>query len=69
MQQPGEELSPREREAIEFIAAGLTNKEVAVQMGVSMSAVKGYVTDIFRKAGVNNRTSAALWWKERNRNG
>jgi DNA-binding NarL/FixJ family response regulator len=69
LQQSSEELSPREREAIELIADGLTNKQVAARMGVSMSAVKGYMADIFRKAGVNNRTSAALWWKERNRDG
>jgi DNA-binding NarL/FixJ family response regulator len=63
-QEPGEELSAREREAIELVAGGLTNKEVAAKMGVSISTVKGYMVDIFRKAGVNNRTSAALWWKE-----
>jgi DNA-binding NarL/FixJ family response regulator len=64
MQQPGDDLSPREREAIEFIAAGLTNKEVASRMGVSMSTVKGYMADIFRKTGASNRTAAVVWWKD-----
>jgi DNA-binding NarL/FixJ family response regulator len=64
MHQPGEELSPREREAIELIAAGLTNKEVAARMGVSMSTVKGYMVDIFRKTGASNRTAAVVWWKD-----
>lgn len=46
------------------VSTTITPALQAARMGVSMSTVKGYMVDIFRKAGVNNRTAAVVWWKD-----
>jgi DNA-binding NarL/FixJ family response regulator len=54
-------LSPREREVIELIAAGMSNKQIGRRLGVAEATVKAHVTSIFRTIGVSNRTQAAQW--------
>ena len=39
---------------------GLTNAEMATQLGVTVHAVKFHLASIFRKLGVSNRTEAAV---------
>ncbi len=51
-------LSPREREVIEFMAEGLTNKEIASRLSLSVHTVTEYVGDIYRKLHVNTRAGA-----------
>lgn len=53
-----EPLSAREVEVLELIADGLSNKEIASQLHVSLSTVKGHNRNIFGKLLVNNRTQA-----------
>lgn len=53
-------LSPREREVLEIIALGRTNREVASQLDVSVHAVKFHLASIYRKLGVTNRTEAVV---------
>ena len=53
-------LTRREREVIPLIAEGLLNKDVAKRLGVSEGTVKVHLHNIFRKAGVNNRTALAV---------
>jgi two-component system, NarL family, nitrate/nitrite response regulator NarL len=48
-------LSPRERAVALLIAGGLSNKEVARELGLSLGTVKIHVHNIFQKLGVNNR--------------
>ena len=55
-------LSPREREVLHWLAFGLENKEIAAQLGIKESTVKGYVEAIFVILDVHNRTQAALLW-------
>jgi DNA-binding CsgD family transcriptional regulator len=57
---PTSQLSPRERQVIELLLVGLTNKEIAGELDVSVHAVKFHLGSIFRKLGVHNRTQAAL---------
>ncbi len=52
-------LSPRERDVLALIARGASNKEVAQDLGLSEATVKTYVTKIFFKLGVSDRTAAA----------
>jgi DNA-binding NarL/FixJ family response regulator len=54
-------LSPREREVIELIAAGMSNKQIGRRLGVAEATVKAHVTSIFRTIGASNRTQAAQW--------
>lgn len=53
-------LTPREREVLAQIAEGLTNKEIARQLGVSPATVKAHVERIIAKLGVADRTQAAV---------
>ena len=52
-------LSTQERRVLAQIAAGLTNKEVGVQLGLSEKTVKNYLANIFAKLNVTRRSQAA----------
>jgi len=41
-----------------LIAAGLSNQEIAARLYISLSTVKGHVSHIYGKLGVNSRTQA-----------
>ena len=51
-------LSQREREVLELIAKGLSNKDIACQLYLSDGTVRNYVTSLMTKLGVTNRTEA-----------
>jgi ATP/maltotriose-dependent transcriptional regulator MalT len=51
-------LTDREREVLELIAAGLSNREIAARMYVATSTIKSYTNSIFRRLGVSSRTQA-----------
>ena len=52
-------ISPREREIIELVCQGLTNREIAARLFISIGTVKDHNYTIFQKAGVRNRTMLA----------
>lgn len=57
-------LSEREREVWALLASGLSNGEIAKQLGVSPSTVKFHTQNLFQKLGVNNRTAAAVEYEK-----
>lgn len=59
-----EELSEREREVLELLAQGLTNREIAQRLSLAEGTVKNYVTNILQKLGVRDRTQAAVRARE-----
>ncbi len=59
---PSHALSSREREVAALVAQGLTTKEIAESLFLSVSTVKGHLKEIFRKCGVRNRAELAAWW-------
>jgi DNA-binding NarL/FixJ family response regulator len=61
---PAEQLSDREKQVLRLVAAGLANKQVARRLGIAESTVKVHTGNIFRRIGVTDRTSAALWARE-----
>jgi DNA-binding NarL/FixJ family response regulator len=61
---PGAGLSEREREVLELVAQGLANKQIGHRLGISERTVKVHVGNVFRRIGVTDRTSAALWARE-----
>ena len=54
-------LSPREMEILEYVTYGLSNKEIAFQLGISHQTVKNHMTAILRKLRVDDRTQAAVY--------
>lgn len=55
------DLSFREAEVLALMAAGRTNSEIAQTLYLSVETVKTYVSRVFAKIEVRNRTEAALW--------
>jgi DNA-binding NarL/FixJ family response regulator len=56
----GERLTRREREVLELIAAGRSNKRIALELGIAEKTVKTHVGHVLAKLGVTDRTQAAL---------
>ena len=55
---PTETLTPREKEVLELLAEGRSNKAIARQLGISDQTVKFHVAAISGKLGAANRTDA-----------
>ncbi len=51
-------LTARELQVLDAIAAGLTNKGIARQLGISLHTVKFHIESLFRKLGARTRTEA-----------
>jgi two-component system nitrate/nitrite response regulator NarL len=58
---PESELSCREIEILQCLTVGQSNKVIARSLSIAEATVKVHVKRILRKAGVVNRTQAALW--------
>lgn len=57
---PHQELSPREQEALSFIAQGFTHQQTANRMGVSKATVDTYIARIRTKLQLGNKAELAL---------
>lgn len=53
-------LTPREHDVLRLIARGKSNKEIGADLSLTEGTVKGYVSSILVKLGVEDRTQAAL---------
>lgn len=54
------ELTPREREVLELLAEGLSNKDIARRLSITEKTVKHHVSSILSNLQVNSRTEAAV---------
>jgi DNA-binding NarL/FixJ family response regulator len=61
----GEELSAREREVLQLVARGCTNREVGERLHVSAATVKTHLLNVYAKLGVDDRTAAVVTALER----
>ncbi len=55
------ELSPREREVLELVVAGLTYKEAAAQLYISERTVKYHMAQVLRRLHLRNREQVVAW--------
>lgn len=55
------ELSLRERQVLELIAEGLTNRQIAERLELAEKTVKNYVSGLLAKLGMERRTQAAVY--------
>lgn len=58
-----EELTPREREVLDLVVCGLSNKEIAERLCVTVAAVRFHLKHIYQKLHVHSRTEAALKYR------
>ena len=58
---PVDNLSEREKEVLELIAKGYSNKDIAKELFLSEKTVKNHVSSIFKKINVTDRTKAAIY--------
>jgi DNA-binding NarL/FixJ family response regulator len=54
-------LTAREVEIVRYVAAGMSNKEIASRLVYSEKTVKNYLSIIFQKLGIRDRTQAAIF--------
>lgn len=54
-------LSHREATILEHLLEGLSNKSIAIRLGITETTVKVHLRSVYRKIGVSNRTQAAMW--------
>lgn len=54
-------LTPRETEVLRRVACGLTNVEVAAELGISPATVKDHVAAVLAKLGVRDRVQATIF--------
>ena len=66
---PGDpaDLTLRERQVLELIADGLTNRQIGESLGLAEKTVKNYVSELLAKLGMERRTQAAVYAAERRR--
>jgi DNA-binding NarL/FixJ family response regulator len=55
-----ETLSRREKQIVDALLAGCTNKEIAHQLGVSDQTIKNQLTMLYKKMGVSSRLELVL---------
>ncbi|WFF03675.1 response regulator transcription factor [Micromonospora sp. WMMD964] len=62
VEQPRElkSLTEQERRILEYVAEGLTNREIAAKMFLAEKTVKNYVSSVLAKLGLERRTQAAV---------
>src|SRR5215213_909921 len=53
-------LTDQERKILEYVAEGLTNREIAARMFLAEKTVKNYVSSLLAKLGLERRTQAAV---------
>ncbi|GAA4408353.1 hypothetical protein GCM10023168_25560 [Fodinibacter luteus] len=58
------ELSPREHEILEHLAAGASNKEIAAALVISPVTVRNHVSNILMKLHLTNRREAMVRYRE-----
>jgi RNA polymerase sigma factor (sigma-70 family) len=54
-------LTKRQRDVVDYLARGMTNAEIADELGLSESTIRVHVSTILERLKLNNRTQVAVW--------
>ena len=60
-------ITPRERQIVQLLSAGASNKEIAKRLNVTERTVKAHLTAVFKKLGISGRLQLALFVLEHSR--
>jgi DNA-binding NarL/FixJ family response regulator len=60
-----EKLSPREREILDLVVPGFSNKEIADRLNISIESIRWHLKNIYHKLHVHSRTEAASKFRPR----
>jgi DNA-binding NarL/FixJ family response regulator len=60
-----DQLTPREREVLRYIARGYLYKEIGLRLGISVKTVEAHVSAVLRKLQLSNRHELSRWAVER----
>lgn len=55
-------FTPKQIRIMQLLTEGLTNKEIAAQVGNTEHVLKNYLRTIYDLSGMSNRTELALWY-------
>jgi DNA-binding CsgD family transcriptional regulator len=58
-------LSDREREVLALICDGRSDAQMGTLLGLSQNTVRNHIASLYRKIGVNRRSAAIIWARER----
>ncbi len=58
------DLTPTETKVIQYVAKGMSNREIADALGVSQRTIESHVSNMLGKTGLHNRTELARWAME-----
>jgi len=60
-------ITPRERQIVQLLSAGASNKDIAKRLNVTERTVKAHLTAVFKKLGISGRLQLALFVLEHSR--
>ncbi len=55
------DLTPREKEILQLVLAGQTNKSIAAQISISEKTVEFHLDKVYKKIGMHTRMLAGMW--------
>ena len=58
------DLSPREHDVLILIHQGMSNKDIAKTLGLSVHTTKHHVSRLFNRIDVTSRVQAVLWYQK-----
>jgi DNA-binding NarL/FixJ family response regulator len=60
-----DELTERERDILGLICEGQSDSQMSATLGLSRNTIRNHVSALYRKIGVNRRSAAVIWARER----
>src|SRR5438034_639649 len=61
---PVHELTGREREILQLVDQGMSNKQIARHLGIEVATAKNHVHNILQKLHVHRRIDASSWYRQ-----